>query len=628
MKIKNYSCLPLAFILLAIFSYAQQTRAQICDYVTNGGFENYVQCPIATTWFIPNFGTADFENSKCPSQGGSAHSGTGRAGMYVTLWNENGYGREYLSQKLKAPLVQGRQYRVKLYAISGWSDYPIEVYFSKQQLGPHNSPNFIANAQISKTIITPNQWLEINELYTAEGGEEYITLGNFKPNPNNNQQYVTVDDVSVIEIEPLQINSGNDQTICLGTSVTLGGQPTAQGGSDIYTYQWTPSAGLDDAQKANPVCQPSEIGVYNYSLNVSTPICSATDQVEIKVIGCCEPPVATPQVITFVNPEGLIFTGGLIPEQTNPLKPITTIYINGPLTIQGNTTLICNNIIFGSEGQIIVEDGYTLTILNGALIKDQTHLYTCGDFLYKGITLSGPDAKLVIAGTSDKKVLIEDALTAVTAENGAQLDIQYCEFNKNHEAIIIKDFNITSGDYPVVIRNSVFDCYETRLITNPNDLASAQITTLSGFTLYGKYPTTLKQPFKNQLPLHGILIDNITGMADIESNTGNYIIYPINKTVNIDGGNSFSNLQTGLHTLNSTISIANSSFSYCNTGVDILGNHISGIRVYQNSFNNISSYGVKFIDNLLFNFNEISTFYRYIQIGKNTFTASPNATAI
>jgi len=627
-KIKTHFFVALltVFILMAV---SPKIKAQNCDYITNGGFENYNPCPIATSWFKPNFGTSDFANENCPSQNfviQGPHSGKGRAGFYVLGGNETAYGREYLSQKLSTPLVQGKQYRIKLFATGYWSEVPLEVYLSNQQLGPYNSPYFIANAQISKTI-TPNQWFEINELYTAVGGEEYINLGYFKSNPTNNQSYVTIDDVSITDASPLQINAGNDQTTCIGNAVTLGGQPTAVGGSNDYTYQWTPSTGLDDTQKANPECNPSEIGVYNYSLTVSTPTCSLTDEVEVKVIGCCNPVIETPQVVTLVNPDGLIFTGGLIGESTNPLKPITTIYINGPLTIQGNTTLICNNVIFGSEGEIIIEDGYTLTIQNGSLAKDQTHLYTCGDFMWKGIKLSGPDARLVITGNSSKTVLIEDALRAVEASNGAQLDFQYAEFNKNHEALVIKDFYITSGDYPAIIRNSIFDSYETRLITNYKDFLSSQLTTLNGTKFYGKFPVTLKKPFKNQLPLHGILVYNVSGMADIHSNDGYYIIYPLDKTVNIDGGNNFANLQTGLHSTYSSITIANSSFEYCNTGIDILGDHISGIRVFQNSFKNITNYGVHVIDSISYNFSD-PTFYRYFQIGKNTFTASPNATAI
>jgi gliding motility-associated-like protein len=51
---------------------------------------------------------------------------------------------------------------------------------------------------------------------------------------------------------PLVVNPGPPQTVCAGDSVTLGGTPTASGGTAPYTYSWTPVAGMNNPTDPNP----------------------------------------------------------------------------------------------------------------------------------------------------------------------------------------------------------------------------------------------------------------------------------------------------------------------------------------------------------------------------------------
>jgi gliding motility-associated-like protein len=51
---------------------------------------------------------------------------------------------------------------------------------------------------------------------------------------------------------PLKINPGAAQPMCEGGTATIGGSPTAQGGTAPYTYSWSPSAGLSSITNANP----------------------------------------------------------------------------------------------------------------------------------------------------------------------------------------------------------------------------------------------------------------------------------------------------------------------------------------------------------------------------------------
>lgn len=65
------------------------------------------------------------------------------------------------------------------------------------------------------------------------------------------------DEVTVI-VNPLPIaEAGPDQTICKGTTVQIGGQPTANGGLAPYVYGWSPYIGLSNDNVPNPLAGPS-----------------------------------------------------------------------------------------------------------------------------------------------------------------------------------------------------------------------------------------------------------------------------------------------------------------------------------------------------------------------------------
>ena len=65
----------------------------------------------------------------------------------------------------------------------------------------------------------------------------------------------------VVSILPVA-DAGADTAICAGSSVVIGGSPTASAGTSPYTYSWSPSAGLDDATAANPIATPSATTTY------------------------------------------------------------------------------------------------------------------------------------------------------------------------------------------------------------------------------------------------------------------------------------------------------------------------------------------------------------------------------
>jgi gliding motility-associated-like protein len=90
------------------------------------------------------------------------------------------------------------------------------------------------------------------------------------------------DDVTISVTNVLYVDAGDDQSICDGVSVTIGGNPTASGNATSFTYAWSPSSSLDDASSANPNSSATTTTVYSLTV-VDSNGCEAMDDVEIKV---------------------------------------------------------------------------------------------------------------------------------------------------------------------------------------------------------------------------------------------------------------------------------------------------------------------------------------------------------
>jgi len=75
------------------------------------------------------------------------------------------------------------------------------------------------------------------------------------------------------------INAGNNNTICVGSNTTIGGNPTGPPGS---TYNWIPSAGLNNTTFANPTASPTITTTYTVVVTGVT-ACADTGVVTVTV---------------------------------------------------------------------------------------------------------------------------------------------------------------------------------------------------------------------------------------------------------------------------------------------------------------------------------------------------------
>lgn len=186
--------------LTTMTSFAQQGE----NLIPNGSFEatdgkvkKLGGITSATGWTSPTGMRADlFTPSKSPEINTplnvygkeDAREGSNYAG-FTALSVGNKVPRSYVMVKLDAPMKKGMKYCVKFYVslaeASKYSSNKIGANFSKKDFATEDKTSIIDVAHVlhpdndTKTITQQFSWEEICGTYTAEGGEKYMTIGNF-----------------------------------------------------------------------------------------------------------------------------------------------------------------------------------------------------------------------------------------------------------------------------------------------------------------------------------------------------------------------------------------------------------------------------------------------------------------
>jgi outer membrane protein OmpA-like peptidoglycan-associated protein len=124
-------------------------------------------------------------------------TGDGYAGAILS-GTDDGY-REYLQGSLKEPLVKDKKYCVTFYyKLASFSKFAVDqlsLYFSDIEIKNSLNVNLPYKPQINNEVglflDNIDEWEEVCTIYTAEGGESFFILGNFKSYDNTN--YVATD---------------------------------------------------------------------------------------------------------------------------------------------------------------------------------------------------------------------------------------------------------------------------------------------------------------------------------------------------------------------------------------------------------------------------------------------------
>lgn len=229
------------------------TPCQSQNLIPNPGFEDYIGCPSLfysidslQNWFNPSpwtlgGGSPDYFNA-CDTVNGvgvpnnflgyqNAHNGNAYCGLYLNSLTPNSTWREYIEVQLISPLDSNTCYEFSLYAnLSNNAMYTtnvISVLFSDSLISTVNNNYvlpFTPQINLTGAACDSLNWTKYSANYTANGGEQFIVLGNFNTNANSiaylvnnsaifNGVYFHIDDVSLIPIPPC--NTGENDLATL-----------------------------------------------------------------------------------------------------------------------------------------------------------------------------------------------------------------------------------------------------------------------------------------------------------------------------------------------------------------------------------------------------------------------------
>ena len=174
---------------------------------TKGNFDYFNQCSKNIKLSTPK----NMSGFQIPRTGNAYVGFCLYEGNSSALCNGSNY-KEYIQVRLLKPLEKGEKYFVRLfysYALlqNKATENTIGIYFSPDEINDKDCGTLHYIPQIShsdtNTISEAEIWLPLCGLYTALGGEKYITIGNFKSdeeievNKKGSYTYIYIDDVSV-----------------------------------------------------------------------------------------------------------------------------------------------------------------------------------------------------------------------------------------------------------------------------------------------------------------------------------------------------------------------------------------------------------------------------------------------
>ncbi len=210
------------------------------NLVPNPSFEIYSNCPggpnevfQATPWYDPTAATSDYFNQCAAVSVGvpsnfagneNARTGVAYCGFYSWRIITSNY-REYIQVKLNDTLEWGKKYHVSFYVSHAenttYATNRIGAYFSTLPVS-NTGPGLVLSytPQIESDSVNPIisniGWRLIEDTLYANGGELYITIGNFYTDsltdtlyvggPGINAAYYYIDDISVVDIGWVGIN--------------------------------------------------------------------------------------------------------------------------------------------------------------------------------------------------------------------------------------------------------------------------------------------------------------------------------------------------------------------------------------------------------------------------------------
>lgn len=267
---------------------------------TGGSTDSYNVCHSASfnMYNVPS----NFNGIQTPFEG------SGYVGIIAYEGDGQNNYREYISVMLSSPLQAGVQYRVSYYvSLADESQYAAHapgVYISQSDISDHSTSYTLSmyTPQISTNqVIDDNEnWTLVTGFYTANGNEEFITIGNFEddndtylahinPAGGFDRVYFYIDAVSVIPVELPEANFTVESTDLCEGQCTLLSNLSSDGNisTPITSWDWvvSPTNGapiIDNVQDPGVVCWNTP-GTYDITLTISNGTYSDDTTIQVVV---------------------------------------------------------------------------------------------------------------------------------------------------------------------------------------------------------------------------------------------------------------------------------------------------------------------------------------------------------
>lgn len=297
--------------IVAFFAllHSATTIAQTPDnMVYNSSFEEYSRCPVkidalgvmteVDAWWQPTKGSSDYFNA-CAKRDCAVprnkmgvqdpHNGLAYCGIYCSQENY----REYLQTQLKEPLQAGQRYRASFWvSLADKSPHAVAslgALLTREMISDTSSWDILTAREIKEiddaqqqsiatwllpqvsnnkdSVLSDSKgWHEICGEFVAQGGEQYLTIGNFAPfnhstvtstnyvNAVLQGAYYYIDDVSVIPVGQQQQTVAKQEleTPKAGEVKTLHGIFFATGKSDILPQSYKALQQLLELMRQHP----------------------------------------------------------------------------------------------------------------------------------------------------------------------------------------------------------------------------------------------------------------------------------------------------------------------------------------------------------------------------------------
>ncbi|MCY7293066.1 MAG: gliding motility-associated C-terminal domain-containing protein, partial [Ferruginibacter sp.] len=312
--------------------------------------------------------------------------------------------RRYVIGTLSNTLVNGKSYCGKVYVnLSNLSPYKIN------QFGMYYDNGVLMGTQtvgcLSVLPVTPQvannpavmlddsmNWMRVQGIFTANGTESRVTLGNFKDDANTigiatgfPTQYLpshyNIDDVSLIATS-ITAYAGSDATICLGDSQHLG-RPQEVG---LECLWYKPNNATPFASTSDIWFKPTTAGSYTMVQRMDN--CAITwDTVNITVITDCSllQPTIIKEIPNVFTPNGDGVNDTFMFEVVGATDVGFTVYNRWGLDVVGSSTALSHQTTNNKHQTTIQWNGRTTS---GEQCSDGVYYYTLTYKLPNGDTES------------------------------------------------------------------------------------------------------------------------------------------------------------------------------------------------------------------------------------------------